>query len=145
MERSGVLLESGFYNAHYYGTPLPLSNPILVNYSKMNDTVDNKLTASMNGRLSETNLINNSMSNSTMSRELLSQSTIDQSQSKNNKNSDPLQQGPAQLSAIALKRRRNRSNICAIDANTLPTGWVSHCKLQPQQQQQQLQTEQHHF
>lgn len=125
MERSGVLLESGIFSGAYYGTPLPLSNstindPTINDFnssSKMGDTVDNKL----NGRLSDTsNLINSSMNNSTMNKELLSANQLSTSR---NENMNPLQQPATKLSAMALKRRRNRSNIVAIDANTLPTGW----------------------
>ena len=76
MDRSGLLLESGVYAAHFYGTPLPL-----------------------------TTFPNNDMSNNT---------------------SNPLpnyEQMSNSNTSLASKRRRNRSNIAAIDASSLPHGW----------------------
>lgn len=124
MERTGLLLESGVYCGHYYGTPLPLSNPInpmIGNYS--NETIEDKMSSN-NGKSTETNL---TISNSINNKELLSpldqlscSKTIANQQLNNDQNS---LQEPVQLSAMALKRRRNRSNIAAIDANALPRGW----------------------
>lgn len=129
MDRSGLLLESGIFSNHYYGTPLPLSNPIIGSYSKLlsEPTEEGNLKMSLNGKSNETN---STVVGSMNSRaELLSpgeQHTLSghkSNQQTNSSNSNPLQQEPAQLSAMALKRRRNRSNIAAIDANALPMGW----------------------
>ena len=117
MDRSGLLLESGVFCNHYYGTPLPLSNPIGSHSKLLGESVD----MSLNGKSIETG---NSMNSRA---ELLSPaeqpSGHKASQQSNTQNSNPLQQDSAQLSAMALKRRRNRSNIAAIDANALPMGW----------------------
>ena len=76
MDRSGLLLESGVYAAHFYGTPLPLSTF---------PTID----------------VTNNTSNPLPNYEQM-----------NNSNT-----------SLASKRRRNRSNIAAIDASSLPHGW----------------------
>ena len=78
MDRSGLLLESGVYAAHFYGTPLPLST------FPSNDSPNNT-------------------SNPLPNYEQISM---------NNSNT-----------SLASKRRRNRSNIAAIDAASLPHGW----------------------
>lgn len=78
MDRSGLLLESGVYAAHFYGTPLPLSTF---------PTSDSP----------------NNISNNLPNYEQISM---------NNSNT-----------SLASKRRRNRSNIAAIDASSLPHGW----------------------
>lgn len=103
MERSGLLLESGMFNNNYYGTPLPLSNPIK-NYSEFLSIESND--KSINGNSNDINSISKSSSKEPL-----------QSNDQLSKNSQP------QLSAMALKRRRNRSNITAIDALSLPAGW----------------------
>ena len=121
MERTGVLLESGIYCGHYYGTPLPLSNASsLINYSKLIDETDN-CKINLNGNPSETNLINISINKDLLSS--VDQLSIAKTNQQSNNQTDSLQQAPAQLSAMALKRRRNRSNNSAIDANALPRGW----------------------
>ncbi|CAG2168782.1 unnamed protein product, partial [Oppiella nova] len=78
MDRSGLLLESGVYAAHFYGTPLPLTT-------------------------FPTNDSPNHTANSLPNYEQISMNTSNTS--------------------LASKRRRNRSNIAAIDASSLPHGW----------------------
>ena len=91
MEKSGILLESGIYSGHYYGTPLPLSNPAT-------PTTTQDFIPRFNRMTVHDNINNNS---SDMNGESKS---------------------PAQLT-MAQKRKRNRSNIAAIDAASLPHGW----------------------
>ena len=110
MDRSGLLLESGMFAGQYYGTPLPLSNPINC-YSKflLNEIDNDKLI--LNGKSSnETSTLNKSSSKEFLSNEA--------AKSQQNNDQPPTQQ----LSAMALKRKRNRSNITAIDGNALPPG-----------------------
>lgn len=95
MEKSGVLLESGIYAGHYYGTPLPLSNPLIGTPVGMN-----------------------SHSNSFETRQSVKDDETISSISNNNN----LFLNPS-VTAMASKRRRNRSNIAAIDAASLPQGW----------------------
>ncbi|RWS17992.1 membrane-associated guanylate kinase: WW and PDZ domain-containing protein 2-like protein [Dinothrombium tinctorium] len=89
MEKSGVLLESGVYAGHFYGTPLPLSTPstplVPVSSSLMN--------FGENGN------------DPSLSSAAITSSAVNPS------------------SSLASKRRRNRSNIAAIDASSLPHGW----------------------
>lgn len=113
MDRSGLLLESGIFCNHYYGTPLPLSNPI-GGYSKLLiESAEETGKIGLNGKSAEAG-------GHSMNSQLLS---LGEQSGHKQSNSNPLQQEPAQLSAMALKRRRNRSNIAAIDANALPMGW----------------------
>lgn len=93
MEKSGVLLESGIYAGHYYGTPLPLSNPTFVTNSFAMNTPNN--ANSFDARQS----VNGDEKISPNNNSLLNPPTM------------------------ASKRRRNRSNIAAIDAASLPQGW----------------------
>lgn len=118
MDRSGLLLESGIFCNQYYGTPLPLSNPI-GNYSKLlaGEPVE-EAKISLNGKSNEA-IIASSMNSRA---DLLSPGDLSGRQAANQQ-SNSNQPEPAQLSAMALKRRRNRSNIAAIDANALPMGW----------------------
>jgi atrophin-1 interacting protein 3 (BAI1-associated protein 1) len=95
MERSGVLLESGIYAGHYYGTPLPLAE------SLPPPGIQSPVHAS-----------------STQSAGPISPLT-----DKPSDFSTTGAKSPSQPSALALKRRRNRSNIAAIDAASLPHGW----------------------
>lgn len=95
MEKSGILLESGIYSGHYYGTPLPLSNPATPTTS----------THDFHTRFQEMSM-QNSMNNNP------SQQNGIQEEPKS----------PGQLT-MAQKRKRNRSNIAAIDAASLPHGW----------------------
>ena len=89
MEKSGVLLESGIYAGHYYGTPLPLSNPTLVSEPVNSHVNSFEARQPVNGD--------------------------DPVSPNNNSLLNP--------STMASKRRRNRSNIAAIDAASLPQGW----------------------
>lgn len=106
MERSGVLLESGIYTGHYYGTPLPLSNPSSPNMHTHG--LPPGLTHSHSQpNVYELNVINNN------SPKLVSPPTPAQQQ---------ITRSAAAIS-LANKRKRNRSNIAAIDASSLPHGW----------------------
>lgn len=91
MEKSGVLLESGIYAGHYYGTPLPLSNPASIN----NLVGANSHVKSFEARPS----VNG-----------------DEQVSPNNNSQ-------LNVSTMSSKRHRNRSNVAAIDAASLPQGW----------------------
>jgi C-terminal processing protease CtpA/Prc len=94
MEKSGILLESGIYSGHYYGTPLPLSNPATPTSP-----------SDFNGRFQGISLQDN-----------LNNNPIHQ----NGHQEEP--KSPVHLT-MAQKRKRNRSNIAAIDAASLPHGW----------------------
>ena len=96
MERSGVLLESGVYAGHHYGTPLPLSAP----------------TSSMSYPI---NYDTNDMQQENSSYASHSQTANTASTGSNFVNTA--------ASNLASKRKRNRSNIAAIDASSLPHGW----------------------
>ena len=91
MDRAGVLLESGAYSGHYYGTPLPLSTTT---------------TTQMNGSNNNESMITNNVNSNN------SLPNYDETSTLNNSSN-----------SLAMKRRRNRSNIAAIDAASLPHGW----------------------
>lgn len=74
MDRSGILLESGAYAGHFYGTPLPMTSSVPI-------------------------------------------------QTQTNSSFPNYEQSVSSSSTLAAKRRRNRSNIAAIDASSLPHGW----------------------
>lgn len=111
MERSGVLLESGIYSGHYYGTPLPLSNPATPNPA--NGQLNHDTASQSNGNY-DTNGANNNPESSDSPNYINTQ--------PDQRTQSTATQSASQLS-MANKRKRNRSNIAAIDAASLPHGW----------------------
>lgn len=111
MERSGVLLESGIFSGHYYGTPLPLSNP-------PTPTVPN-----MSQQQSRQHLL----FDANHPHQLAVASGLDDSSVggivTNGHATSHATQPPTPATSLAAKRKRNRSNIAAIDASSLPHGW----------------------
>ncbi|KAI1286845.1 Membrane-associated guanylate kinase, WW and PDZ domain-containing protein 2 [Halotydeus destructor] len=102
MERSGVLLESGIFSGHYYGTPLPLSNPTTptVNHNGNEALSPSNTYSNVTEAMENMNIVNN-----------------------NSPSRLTGQHSGGQQSSLAAKRKRNRSNIAAIDASSLPHGW----------------------
>ncbi|XP_074597161.1 membrane-associated guanylate kinase, WW and PDZ domain-containing protein 1-like [Brevipalpus obovatus] len=138
MERSGVLLESGIFSGAHYGTPLPLSSPPTHQLSSpssmrgMTGSVQSPLACSNysvdNGESGEDRQVdalnrNNSYINSQVSDNQNQSDRGGENDAGENgvdgKNSSP----QVNTHTLAAKRKRNRSNIAAIDAGTLPHGW----------------------
>ncbi|XP_053207275.1 membrane-associated guanylate kinase, WW and PDZ domain-containing protein 3-like [Panonychus citri] len=124
MERSGVLLESGIFMGRHYGTPLPLSNSdnsiVPMHPNDSNSTYENKEMLNRNVSYINSQGANPDDPNSDSNENK-------QNHPDGNSNGESVN-GPGvtanQFSAnLAAKRRRNRSNIAAIDASSLPHGW----------------------
>lgn len=109
MERSGVLLESGIYAGHYYGTPLPLAESLppagMIASGDTGSPAHNRTNTSCDAGMPTS-------PNHSSTLQVPGQQSASHSSSATH-----------QPSALALKRRRNRSNIAAIDAASLPHGW----------------------
>lgn len=112
MERSGVLLESGVYAGHYYGTPLPLSDP----------TGDGHMDATGISANNANGVSHSSYSDQRVTGAIARVTSNDANNGDDETSSKKQPQTPGQIS-LANKRKRNRSNIAAIDASSLPHGW----------------------